>query len=127
MTYFLAAGFVLSCFGFMFFLSFFCELLPLPIWLSLLLRGVRHRPTANRTRHSIGKKPESVEFLRTPSSQSHQHPFDQPEGGRQGHNSSRYLHTTPWITPAGLLFSLGLKHTACLAPEKCGIDGKGCC
>lgn len=31
------------------------------------------------------------------------------------------------VTPAGLLFSLGAKHTACLAPEKCGIDGKGCC
>lgn len=30
-------------------------------------------------------------------------------------------------TPAGLLFSLGTKHTACLAPEKCGVDGSGCC
>jgi hypothetical protein len=30
-------------------------------------------------------------------------------------------------TPAGLLFSLGTKHTACLAPEKCGVDGGGCC
>jgi hypothetical protein len=30
--YFLAAGFVLSCLGFMFFLSFFCELFPLPIF-----------------------------------------------------------------------------------------------
>ncbi len=29
--YFLAAGFVLSCLGFLFFLSFFCELLPLPM------------------------------------------------------------------------------------------------
>jgi hypothetical protein len=27
----LTAGFDLSCFGFMLFLSFFCELLPLPI------------------------------------------------------------------------------------------------
>ena len=25
------------------------------------------------------------------------------------------------ITPAGLLFVLGSKHTACLAPDKCGI------
>lgn len=25
------------------------------------------------------------------------------------------------ITPAGLLFMLGSKHTACLAPDKCGI------
>ena len=31
------------------------------------------------------------------------------------------------ITPAGLLFYLGTKHTACLAPEKCGVDGGGCC
>lgn len=30
-------------------------------------------------------------------------------------------------TPAGLLFHLGTKHTACLAPEKCGVDGKPCC
>lgn len=31
------------------------------------------------------------------------------------------------ITPSGLLFHLGTKHTACLAPEKCGLDGTGCC
>lgn len=31
------------------------------------------------------------------------------------------------VTPAGLLFSLGTKHTACLAPEKCGVSGSGCC
>ena len=31
------------------------------------------------------------------------------------------------ITPAGLLFHLGTKHTACLAPEKCGVDGTSCC
>ena len=35
------------------------------------------------------------------------------------------------ITPAGLLFVLGSKHTACLAPDKCGIgipstSQKGC-
>jgi Family of unknown function (DUF6428) len=30
------------------------------------------------------------------------------------------------VTPAGLLFHLGMKHTACLAPEKCGVDGGGC-
>jgi hypothetical protein len=29
--YFLIAGFVFSCLGFLFFLSFFCELLPLPM------------------------------------------------------------------------------------------------
>ena len=31
------------------------------------------------------------------------------------------------VTPAGLLFYLGTKHTACLAPEKCGVDGSKCC
>jgi hypothetical protein len=31
------------------------------------------------------------------------------------------------VTPAGLLFDLGAKHTACLAPEKCGVDGSSCC
>jgi hypothetical protein len=30
-------------------------------------------------------------------------------------------------TPSGLLFYLGTKHTACLAPDKCGVDGTGCC
>ena len=31
------------------------------------------------------------------------------------------------VTPAGLLFYLGTKHTACLAPEKCGVGDGGCC
>ena len=31
------------------------------------------------------------------------------------------------ITPGGILFYLGTKHTACLAPDKCGVDGTGCC
>ncbi len=31
------------------------------------------------------------------------------------------------MTPSGILFHLGTKHTACLAPEKCGVDGTGCC
>ena len=42
-AYFFGAGFVLSCFGFLFFLSFFCELLPLPMMRSpeeVLRRGV---------------------------------------------------------------------------------------
>jgi hypothetical protein len=30
------------------------------------------------------------------------------------------------VTPSGLLVYLGTKHTACLAPEKCGVDGTGC-
>ncbi len=31
------------------------------------------------------------------------------------------------VTPAGLLMYLGTKHTAYLAPEKCGVGGSGCC
>lgn len=31
------------------------------------------------------------------------------------------------VTPRGLLFSLSTKHTACLAPEKCGVGDTGCC
>jgi len=31
------------------------------------------------------------------------------------------------VTPSGLLFYLGTKHTACLAPEKCGVGDAGCC
>lgn len=31
------------------------------------------------------------------------------------------------LTPSGLLFSLGAKHTACLAPDKCGLGDAGCC
>ena len=31
------------------------------------------------------------------------------------------------VTPSGVLLYLGNKHTACLAPEKCGVGGTGCC
>ena len=33
------------------------------------------------------------------------------------------------VTPSGLLFHLGSKHTACLAPDRCGVDtsGPSCC
>ena len=33
------------------------------------------------------------------------------------------------ITPAGLLFHLGRKHTDCLAPDRCGVgpNATGCC
>jgi len=31
------------------------------------------------------------------------------------------------VTPSGLLFHLGTKHTACLAPEKCGVGDAKCC
>jgi hypothetical protein len=30
------------------------------------------------------------------------------------------------MTPKGILFYLGTKHTACLAPDRCGVGG-GCC
>ena len=40
---------------------------------------------------------------------------------------SQYPVASAEITPAGVLFYLGTKHTACLAPEKCGVDGTGCC
>jgi hypothetical protein len=30
------------------------------------------------------------------------------------------------VTPAGVLLHLGTKHTACLAPDRCGV-GPGCC
>ena len=39
--------------------------------------------------------------------------------------------TAAEATPAGLLFHLGGKHTACLAPDRCGVGGAagapGCC
>jgi hypothetical protein len=36
--------------------------------------------------------------------------------------------TAAEVTPAGLLFHLGGKHTACLAPDRCGVGGApGCC
>jgi hypothetical protein len=33
------------------------------------------------------------------------------------------------VTPSGLLFHLGTKHTDCLAPDKCGVgqSATGCC
>ena len=31
------------------------------------------------------------------------------------------------VTPSGLLFYLGTKHTSCLAPEKCKVGDTGCC
>jgi hypothetical protein len=29
------------------------------------------------------------------------------------------------VTPSGVLFHLGTKHTACLAPDRCGVDAAG--
>jgi hypothetical protein len=33
------------------------------------------------------------------------------------------------VTPGGILFHLGSKHTDCLAPDRCGVgpNGTGCC
>jgi hypothetical protein len=33
------------------------------------------------------------------------------------------------VTPSGILFHLGTKHTDCLAPDRCGVgpNGTGCC
>lgn len=39
---------------------------------------------------------------------------------------SQYPVSDVESTPSGLLFYLGANHTACLAPDKCGV-GKGCC
>ncbi len=40
---------------------------------------------------------------------------------------SQYALAGVEVTPSGLLFHLGVKHTACLAPEKCGVGDGGCC
>ena len=53
LRYFFGAGFVLSCFGFMPFLSFFCELLPLPMLCSLTFVPAS-RPPAGLPAHVIG-------------------------------------------------------------------------
>lgn len=34
---------------------------------------------------------------------------------------SQFLLTVAEVTPSGVLLHLGTKHTACLAPERCGI------
>jgi hypothetical protein len=34
--------------------------------------------------------------------------------------------TAAEVTPAGLLFHLGGKHTACLAPDQCGVGDSAC-
>jgi len=40
---------------------------------------------------------------------------------------SQYPVGSAEVTPSGILFSLGTKHTACLAPETCGVGGEACC
>jgi hypothetical protein len=31
------------------------------------------------------------------------------------------------VTPSGVLLHLGTKHTACLAPDRCGVTATACC
>jgi hypothetical protein len=47
------------------------------------------------------------------------------EGGRV----SQFPVSAAEVTPSGVLFHLGTKHTACLAPDRCGVDTSGppCC
>ena len=45
----------------------------------------------------------------------------------EGEAISQYPLGGTESTPSGLLFYLGSKHTACLAPEKCGVGGSECC
>jgi hypothetical protein len=63
--HFLTAGFDLSCFGFMLFLSFFCELLPLPMFplpsVCVKVRA-RDRPPAGHSDYSIGTIAIRVQF-----------------------------------------------------------------
>jgi hypothetical protein len=42
---------------------------------------------------------------------------------------SQYPVSAAELTPSGVLFHLGSKHTACLAPDRCGVDtsGPSCC
>jgi hypothetical protein len=43
---------------------------------------------------------------------------------------SQYPLTTAEVTPSGVLFHLGSKHTACLAPDRCGVStlpADACC
>ncbi len=40
---------------------------------------------------------------------------------------SQYPLAAVESTPAGLLFHLGTKHTACLAPDRCGVGSSACC
>ena len=54
----------------------------------------------------------------------------------EGETISQYPLGGVEVTPGGLLFHLGTKHTACLAPDACGVPGAagnacapgaGCC
>lgn len=53
----------------------------------------------------------------------------------EGAAISQYPVIAAEVTPSGILFHLGTKHTACLAPDRCGFSpaetsccsGTGCC
>tara|TARA_B100001939_G_scaffold248055_1_gene215128 strand:+ start:1736 stop:2608 length:873 start_codon:yes stop_codon:yes gene_type:complete len=45
----------------------------------------------------------------------------------EGTTTVRYPIELADVTPSGLLFTLGTNHTACLAPEKCGVNASGGC
>ena len=45
----------------------------------------------------------------------------------EGTTTAHYPIELADVTPSGLLFTLGTNHTACLAPEKCGVGTGGCC
>ena len=47
----------------------------------------------------------------------------------EGEAVSQFPVAAAEVTPGGVLFHLGTKHTDCLAPDKCGVGpaGAGCC
>jgi Family of unknown function (DUF6428) len=45
----------------------------------------------------------------------------------EGERISQYPIAAAEVTPGGILFHLGTKHTACLAPDLCGVPAAGSC
>ncbi|QJX00409.1 DUF6428 family protein [Frigoriglobus tundricola] len=47
----------------------------------------------------------------------------------EGATVSQFPVASAELTPSGVLFHLGTKHTDCLAPDRCGVGpaGTGCC
>ena len=47
----------------------------------------------------------------------------------EGEAVSQFPVAAAEVTPGGILFHLGIKHTDCLAPDTCGVGpaGTGCC
>jgi hypothetical protein len=68
--HFFGATFVLSCLGFLFFLSFFCELLPLPMirllrWCGRMVRTDERKRTRIERRSSISDRSEALSVSTT--------------------------------------------------------------